>query len=101
MEIKINVYADCTSEKPSKTFVIRRILFKTAKELGTIQEEQVKAKPEEQEAYTLKMLQCVLPEAILVQEQQEQLHQNLRDWYVQRFLSDDRAELCGVLLFQD
>lgn len=62
MEIKINVYADCSSEKPSKTFVIRRILFKTAKELGTLQDESQKAKSEEQEAYTLKMLQCVLPD---------------------------------------
>lgn len=62
MEIKINVYADCSSEKPSKTFVIRRILFKTAKELGTLQDEASKAKSEEQEAYTLKMLQCVLPD---------------------------------------
>lgn len=61
MEIKINVYADCSSEEPSKTYVIRRILFKTAKELGTLQDEASKATQEDQEAYTLKMLQCVIP----------------------------------------
>lgn len=62
MEIKINVYSDCSSETPSKTFVIRRILFKTAKELGSIQEEAKKASEGDQEAFTLKMLQCVIPE---------------------------------------
>lgn len=61
MEIKINVYADCSSEEPSKTYVVRRILFKTAKELGTLQDEASKATQEEQEAFTLKMLQCVIP----------------------------------------
>ena len=62
MEIKINVYADCSSAEPSKTFVIRRILFKTAKELGTLQDEAQKAEAEDQEKYTLKMLQCILPD---------------------------------------
>ena len=60
MEIKINIYKDCSSEAPSKTYVIRRILFKTAKELGSLQEEAKTT--EDQEAITLKMLQCVFPE---------------------------------------
>lgn len=60
MELKINIYGDCTSEKPSKTYVIRRILFKTAKELTAIQEE---SKEEGKEVeLTLKMLQCVIPD---------------------------------------
>ncbi len=60
MEIKINVYADCTSEKPSKTYTIRRILFKTAKELATIQDD---AKQEGKEVETtLKMLKIVIPD---------------------------------------
>lgn len=62
MEIKINVYADCTSEEPSKTYTIRRILFKTAKELGQLQADSKEADEKEQEKYTLKMLQCVLPD---------------------------------------
>ena len=62
MEIKINVYKDCASEEPSKTFVVRRILFKTAKEIGSLQEEAKNASESEQEAFTLKMLQCVIPE---------------------------------------
>ncbi len=61
MEIKINVYGDCTSENPTKTFVIRRILFKTAKELGAIQEEASKGEGNEIEL-TLKMLKLVIPD---------------------------------------
>ena len=64
MEIKINVYSDCSSEEPSKSFVIRRILFKTAKELGSLQEEAKNASESDQEAFTLKMLQCVIPDFI-------------------------------------
>lgn len=60
MELKINIYGDCTSEKPSKTYVIRRILFKTAKELTAIQEE---SKEEGKEVeLTFKMLKCVIPD---------------------------------------
>lgn len=61
MEIKINVYKDCSSEEPSKTYVVRRILFKTAKELGALQEASSKANESEQEEYTLKMLKAVIP----------------------------------------
>lgn len=61
MEIKINVYADCTSEEPSKTYTIRRILFKTAKELGQLQAEASEVDEKKQEEYTLKMLKCVFP----------------------------------------
>lgn len=61
-EIKLNVYADCTSEKPTKTYTVRRMLFKTAKELGTLQDQSKTAKDEDQIALTLKMLKCVVPD---------------------------------------
>ena len=61
-EIKINVYGNCTSEKPSKTYTVRRILFKTARDLGALQDEARGASDEEQIAYTLKMLKCVVPD---------------------------------------
>ncbi len=60
--VKINIYGDCTSEEPTKTYTVRRLLFKTAKELGALQEESAEAKDEDQIALTLKMLQCVIPE---------------------------------------
>lgn len=61
MEIKINIYGDCTSVKPTKTYVIRRILFKTAKELSAIQEESKNAQGQEVEM-TIKMLKAVIPD---------------------------------------
>ena len=59
-EIKLNIYSDCTSEKPAKTDTVRRMLFKTAKELGALQEESKTAKDEDQVALTAKMLKCVI-----------------------------------------
>lgn len=61
-EIKLNVYADCTSEEPTKSYTVRRILFKTAKELGTLQKESENATDDQQIEITLKMLKCVAPD---------------------------------------
>lgn len=62
MDININVYNDCTSDKPKKTYSIKRILFKTAKELTAIQSQSKTSTDEEQTELTLKMLQTVIPE---------------------------------------
>lgn len=59
MEIKLNIYKDNASEEPSKTYVVRRILFKTAKELATISEESKEGDPIEA---TAKMLKAVFPD---------------------------------------
>ena len=61
MEIKLNIWADNSSKEPSKTYVINRILFKTAKELASISEE---AKNEENDpiGMTCKMLKVVFPD---------------------------------------
>ena len=61
MELKINIYGDCVSEEPTKTFTVRRILFKTAKELASLQAESKTAKDEEQEEITYRMLKTVIP----------------------------------------
>jgi len=60
MNIKLNVYGDCTSEKPTKSYTVRRILFKTAKELSALQADN--KKEADQEKITLAMLQTVIPE---------------------------------------
>lgn len=61
--VKLNVYADCTSEEPTKSYTVRRILFKTAKELGTLQEESKNATDDDQQIeITRKMLKCVVPD---------------------------------------
>lgn len=61
MEYKLNVYADCQSEKPTKTYVCRRILFKTANELGDLQSKSQTADDNSQRDIMLKMLKCVFP----------------------------------------
>lgn len=61
MEYKLNVYADCQSEEPTKVYVCRRLLFKTANELGVLQEKSKNAKNEEQTAIMVEMLKCVFP----------------------------------------
>ena len=61
MEYKLNVYADCETAEPTKTYVCRRILFKTANELGALQVESQKASNDEQTAIMVKMLKCVFP----------------------------------------
>lgn len=62
MNIKINVYGDCTSEQPTKSYTVRRILFKTAKDLSALQAENKNATEADQEKITLAMLQTVIPE---------------------------------------
>lgn len=61
MEYKLNVYADCTSEEPTKVYVCRRLLFKTATELSAFQEESQKAELKDQTEIMVKMLKCVFP----------------------------------------
>lgn len=61
MELKLNIYNDCTSEKPSKTYVIRRILLKTAKELDSINQEAKEEKGDDWD-HILKLLKCVIPD---------------------------------------
>lgn len=62
MEHKLNIYADCQSEKPTKSYVCRRILFKTATDLGELQAKSKEAKDEEQTSILLKMIKCVFPD---------------------------------------
>lgn len=64
MEIKINIYGDCTAEKPTKTYTIRRITFKAAKELNALMDDAKKATDEEQISFTTKMLKAVIPDFI-------------------------------------
>ena len=64
MEHKLNVYKDCQSEEPSKVYTCRRILFKTATELGELQTLSSKADLSEQKGIMVKMLKCVFPDFV-------------------------------------
>lgn len=62
MEAKLNIYADCTSEKPTKTYVCRRLLLKVSKKVASLVE-GMNDKPEsEQEAITIDVIKTIFPE---------------------------------------
>lgn len=60
MNIVLNIYGDCESEKPTKTYTIKRILFKTAKEISAIAEES-KNKDENELSQVVKYLKAIFP----------------------------------------
>ena len=62
MNYELKVYADCQAEEPSKVYTCRRILFKTANELGSLQEASANANNDDQREIMLKMLKCVFPD---------------------------------------
>ena len=62
MEAKLNIYADCTSEKPTKTYICRRLLLKVSKKVASLVE-GMNDKPEsEQEAITIDVIKTIFPE---------------------------------------
>lgn len=62
MEAKLNIYADCTSEKPTKTYVCRRLLLKVSKKVASLVE-GMNDKPEsEQEAITIDVIKTIFPD---------------------------------------
>lgn len=59
MEAKLNIYENCESEKPTKTYVCRRLLYGTAKKLEEISNKAKEANPEEQEQNTIDFLRTI------------------------------------------
>lgn len=62
MELKINIYGDCTSDEPIKTYVVKRILFKTATEISALSKESAAKGDNEQMDLVLKMLKTIFPD---------------------------------------
>ena len=62
MEAKLNIYADCTSEKPTKTYVCRRLLLKVSKKVASLVEGMNGKSEAEQEAITIDVIKTILPE---------------------------------------
>lgn len=62
MEAKLNIYADCTSEKPVKTYVCRRLLLKTSKKVSALAEQMKGKTEEEQEALTIDVIKTIFPD---------------------------------------
>ena len=62
MEAKLNIYADCTSEKPTKTYVCRRLLLKVSKKVASLVEGMNGKSESEQEAITVDVIKTIFPE---------------------------------------
>lgn len=61
MNISINIYNDCTSDEPTKTYTVKRILLKTAKEIDAIARESKTKDDAEQMELVLKYLKAIFP----------------------------------------
>ena len=62
MEAKLNIYADCTSEKPTKTYVCRRLLLKVSKKVASLVEGMNNKTEAEQEVITIDVIKTIFPE---------------------------------------
>lgn len=62
MEAKLNIYADCTSEKPTKTYVCRRLLLKVSKKVASLVEGMNGKSEADQEEITIDVIKTIFPE---------------------------------------
>ena len=62
MEAKLNIYANCESAEPSKTYVCRRLLLKVSKKVSALVEQMNGKNETEQEAITLDVIKTIFPE---------------------------------------
>ena len=61
MRAVLNIYADCTSEKPSKQYVCLRLLLGVAKKVQALSENMQGKTEAEQEQITLDILKTIFP----------------------------------------
>ena len=61
MNAVLNIYADCASEKPTKTYVCRRLLLGVSKKVQSLCENLDGKSAEEQERITLDILKTIFP----------------------------------------
>lgn len=62
MLAKLKIYADCSSEEPTKVYVCRRLILKVSKKIGALLE-QMKDKTEaEQERITIDVIKTIFPD---------------------------------------
>lgn len=62
MNAVLNVYKDCTSEKPTKQYICRRLLLGVSKKVQSLSDNMAGKSEEEQEAYTLEILKTIFPQ---------------------------------------
>lgn len=62
MEAKLNIYEDCTSEKPTKTYVCRRLLLKVSKKVASLVDTMKGKSEAEQEEITIELIKTIFPD---------------------------------------
>lgn len=61
MNATLNIYKDCTSEEPTKTYTCKRLLLGVSKKVQSISERMAGKTEEEQEACTIDILKTIFP----------------------------------------
>ena len=61
MNAVINIYKDCTSEKPTKQYICRRLLLGVSKKIQALSDNMQGKSEAEQEAITLDILKTIFP----------------------------------------
>ena len=61
MNAVLNIYKDCSSEKPTKQYICRRLLLGVSKKVQALSENMNGKSEEEQEAITLDILKTIFP----------------------------------------
>ncbi len=61
MNAVLNIYADCSSEKPTKQYICRRLLLGVSKKVQALSENMEGKNEREQEAITLDILKTIFP----------------------------------------
>ena len=61
MNAVLNIYKDCSSEKPSKQYVCRRLLLGVAKKVQALSDNMREKSEQEQEQVTLDILKTIFP----------------------------------------
>jgi hypothetical protein len=62
MNAKLNIYANCESEEPSKTYTCRRLLLKVSKKVSALIETMQGKSEKDQEAVTLDVIKTIFPD---------------------------------------
>lgn len=61
MNAVLNIYKDCTSEKPTKQYICRRLLLGVAKKVQALSDNMIGKSEAEQEQITLDVLKTIFP----------------------------------------
>lgn len=61
MNAVLNIYKDCTSEEPTKTYTCKRLLLGVSKKVQALSDKMNGKSEEEQEAITVDILKTIFP----------------------------------------